>query len=56
VFYADAGARLRDEKKYAEDDRKYQADIANKQKAIADGKATLDKLREEARRAGVPVS
>ena len=56
VYYADAGARLRDEAKYAADDRKYQADIAAKQKAIADGQANLDKIREEARRAGVPLS
>jgi hypothetical protein len=56
VYYADAGARLRDEAKYSADDRKYQADIAAKQKAIADGQANLDKIREEARRAGVPLS
>ena len=55
-YYADAGAKLRDEAKFAADDRKYQADIAAKQKAIADGQANLDKIREEARRAGVPVS
>jgi hypothetical protein len=47
---------LRDEGKFAADDRKYAADIAAKQKAIADGQANLDKIREEARRAGVPVS
>ena len=56
VYYADAGSRLRDEAKFAADDRKYQADIAAKQKAIADAQATLEKLREEARRAGVNVS
>lgn len=56
AFYGDAGARLRDEAKYAAEDRKYQADIAAKQKAIADGQANLDKLREQARRTGVPVS
>jgi len=55
-FYADAGTRLRDEKKFADDDRKYQTDIANKNKAIADCQAKLDKLREEARRKAIPVS
>ena len=55
VYYSDAGARLRDEAKYAEEDRKYAAEIAAKQKAIADGQANLDKIREEARHAGVPV-
>lgn len=56
VFYADAGSRLRDPGAYAAADQKYQADIAAKQKAIADGQANLDKIREEARRAGVPLS
>jgi hypothetical protein len=56
VFYADAGSRLRDPGAYAAADQKYQADIAAKQKAITDGQANLDKLKEEARRAGVPVS
>lgn len=56
TYYADAGNRLRDEAKYAADDRKYQADIAAKQKAITDGQANLEKIREEARRAGVPLS
>jgi len=51
-YYADAGTRLRDEKKYAEDDRKYQSDIAAKQKAIDDAKAELEKMQEEARKAG----
>jgi len=56
TFYADAGNRLRNEQKYAEDDRKYQADVANKKKAIADGNAALDKMKEEGRRTGVPLS
>lgn len=54
-YYADAGTRLRDERSFAEQERKYQADIAGKQKAITDAKAKLDSLREEARRAGVPA-
>src|SRR5437879_6568889 len=36
TYYADAGNRLRNEQKYAEDDRKYQADVASKKKAIDD--------------------
>jgi len=51
-YYADAGTRLRDSQKYAEEDRKYQSDIAAKQKAIDDAKAQLDQMREEARKAG----
>ena len=56
TFYADAGNRLRDEKKYAEDDRKYQADIADKQKALDDARKKLDDLKEAARKAGMPPS
>jgi hypothetical protein len=47
---------LRNEQKYAEDDRKYQADVATKKKAIADGTAALDKMKEEGRKTGVPLS
>jgi len=56
TFYADAGNRLRDEKKYAEDDRKYQSDVAAKKKAIADANAALDKMKEEGRKTGVPLN
>jgi hypothetical protein len=56
TFYADAGNRLRDEKKYAEDDRKYQSDVAAKKKAIADANAALDKMKDEGRKTGVPLS
>jgi hypothetical protein len=56
TFYADAGNRLRNEKQYAEDDRKYQSDIQNKQKAISDAQAALEKMKEEGRRSSVPLS
>ena len=56
TFYADAGNRLRDEKKYAEEDRKYRDDIAAKQKAIDDAKTTLEQMKEDARKAGVSPS
>ena len=56
TFYADAGNRLRDSKKYAEDDRKYQDDIAAKQKAIEDAKTKLEQMRDDARKAGASVS
>ena len=54
VYYADAGTRLRDEKKFAEDDRKYQADITDKQKALEAAKQKLDDLRDQGRKAGMP--
>ncbi len=52
-FYADAGNRLRDEKKFVEEQNKTLADIADKQKRLSDTAATLDRLRSEARRAGI---
>jgi hypothetical protein len=55
-YYGDAGARLRDPKKFAEDDRKYQADIAAKQKELEQSKSKLDDMKEEARKAGLPAS
>ncbi len=54
-FYADAGTRLRDSQKYAEDDKKYQAEAADKQKTIVAAQQALEKMRDEARRAGVPA-
>jgi hypothetical protein len=51
-YYGDAGNRLRNPGKYAEDDRKYREDIAAKQKSIEDAKTELDNMREQARKAG----
>lgn len=51
-YYADAGTRLRDEKKYADDDRKYRDQIDAKQKELDDAKTKLDEMRDEARKAG----
>jgi hypothetical protein len=55
AYYGDAGTRLRDSQKAADDDRKFQAESAEKQKAIASAQQALDKMRDEARRAGVPA-
>jgi len=55
-YYGDAGTRLRDEKKYAEEDRKYRDDITTKQKAIDDAKSKLDQMRDDARKAGASPS
>lgn len=56
VFYSDAGSRLRDEKRYAEGDRRYKADIETKQRDLASAKQRLEDMREEARKAGLPAS
>jgi hypothetical protein len=55
AYYGDAGTRLRDSAKYAEEDRKYQSEIANKQAAITAAQQAVDKMRDDARRAGVPA-
>ena len=52
-FYADAGNRLRDEKRFVEEQNKTLADIADKQKRIGEITSTLERLRGEARRAGI---
>jgi chromosome segregation ATPase len=52
TFYADAGNRLRDEKKYAEEDRRYQAETAAKQQAITSTQKQVDDLQEQLRRLG----
>jgi hypothetical protein len=53
-FYSDAGNRLRDEKRFVDDQNKTLADIADKQKRLGETNATLERLRNEARRAGIP--
>ncbi|HUQ49257.1 MAG TPA: hypothetical protein VM056_00950, partial [Terriglobales bacterium] len=55
VFYADAGTKLRDERKYADEDRKARAELADKQRKISETQATIDRLRDGARRAGIPA-
>jgi hypothetical protein len=52
-YYADAGNRLRDERKFVDDERKTQADIAEKQRKIADASRLIESLRSQARRAGI---
>lgn len=54
AFYADAGVRLRDDRKFADEQRKYEADMADRKKKIEEGKAQLEELQERARKAGVP--
>jgi hypothetical protein len=56
VFYADAGARLRDDRKWADQERKYKSDLESRQKQLADAKQRLEDMQEEARKAGLPAS
>jgi len=52
AYYGDAGNRLRNEKQYADDSRKYEADVAAKQAAITARQKQIDDLSEQLRRAG----
>ncbi len=53
-FYSDAGNRLRNERAFADEQRKTEADMADKQAKITATTALLESLRSEARRAGIP--
>ena len=56
VFYADAGNRLRDDRKWADQERQYKSDMETKQRNLDSANLRLDEIREEARKAGVPAS
>src|SRR5262245_3599140 len=56
VYYADAGSRLRDDRRWADQDRKYKSDVDEKQKQIAAAKQQLEDMRDQARKAGLPDS
>jgi len=47
---------LRDPKKWTDEDTKFRADIAEKQKQLDEAKAQLQDTEEQARKAGIPSS
>ena len=53
AFYADAGARLRNQGSWDNEDAQYKQQIAQKQKAVDDAKKALDDLKEQGRKTGV---
>ena len=55
AFYADAGNRLRGSATWDKEDAQYKQDLARKQKAVDDAKKSLDDVKEQARKAGVPA-
>jgi len=55
-YYADAGTQLRDRKDWADQEAKFRADVADRQKQISEAKAQLQDLEEQARKAGVSSS
>jgi chromosome segregation ATPase len=48
-YYTDAGTRLRDPKRYADDIQKDKDDLAVKQKELEDAKSKLEQLEDKAR-------
>ncbi len=55
-YYADAGNRLRDSKRYTDEQQKFNEDIDRKKKELDAAKAELEKIKEEARKAGLRIS
>jgi hypothetical protein len=55
VYYADAGTKLRNQKQWMDEQRKSEADLAARQKALDQAKQTLEDMREVARKAGLAV-
>jgi len=56
VYYADAGTMLRDSAKFSEDSRNLKSEIDTKTQALADARAKLEDLQEQARKAGISGS
>jgi hypothetical protein len=55
-MYADVGNRLRNSAQWDKQEAEYKQKIADKQKAVEDGKQKLEDMQEEARKAGVPAA
>lgn len=55
AYYADAGNQLRDSRKWFEQEKKYEDDHSAKQKELEEAKQKLADMKEEARKAGVPL-
>lgn len=53
AYYADLGLRLRDEAKWADEEKKYHEDIAAKEKERDAERTKLEDMKDAARRAGV---
>jgi len=55
-MYADVGNRLRNSAQWDKQEAEYKQKIADKQKAVEDGKQKLEDMQEDARKAGVPAA
>lgn len=56
AMYADAGNRMRNAAQWDKEDADYKQKIADKQKAVDEGKQKLEDMQEEARKDGVPAA
>lgn len=56
AFYADAGTRLRDDRRWADQERDFQATMAAKKSKIDAQKQKIDDMTEELRTSGLPSS
>jgi len=56
AMYADVGNRLRNSTQWDKEETDYKQKIADKQKAVDDGKQKLGDMEEDARKAGVPAA
>jgi cytoskeletal protein RodZ len=52
-YYADAGLRLRDDRRWQEDEKKYNAELDAKKQKLAKAKDELNQIIDLARRAGI---
>ncbi len=55
-MYADVGNRLRNSAQWDKQEAEYKQKIADKQKAVEEGKQKLEDMQEQARKAGVPAA
>ena len=56
AMYADVGNRMRNATQWDKEEADYKQKLADKQKAVEDGKQRLEDMKEEARKAGVPAA
>ena len=56
AIYADVGNRMRNATQWDKEEADYKQKLADKQKAVEDGKQRLEDMKEEARKAGVPAA
>ena len=56
MFYADAAYSQQYPQQWAEEGRKYESEVKEKQKELADEKQKLEDMKEDLRKAGLPSS